>query len=72
MPRLLALVIHALWEGSDQAPLIMPASVPLAESAVGIELARHLKDTWKPILDADADVSATRASRQTDELIHVA
>jgi predicted AAA+ superfamily ATPase len=53
--RLLALVIHALWESGDQAPLIMPASVALAESDAGTELAHHLEDTWKPILDADVD-----------------
>jgi predicted AAA+ superfamily ATPase len=53
--RLMAAVIHALWEGGDQAPLIMPASVPLAEPAVGSELTRNLDDSWKPILDADID-----------------
>ncbi|MGH9078365.1 MAG: hypothetical protein ACRDY0_13115, partial [Acidimicrobiales bacterium] len=48
-------VIHALWESGDQAPLIMPASVPLADTSVSSELTRNLEDAWKPVLDADID-----------------
>jgi predicted AAA+ superfamily ATPase len=53
--RLMATVISALWSGGDQSPLILPASVPLAESAVANELTRNLEDSWKPIIDADID-----------------
>src|SRR5205085_6353831 len=34
--RLMATVIHALWASGDQAPLILPASVPLAEPSVNV------------------------------------
>jgi len=53
--RLMATVIHALWAGQDQSPLILPASVPLSDGAVNAELTRNLEDNWKPIIDADVD-----------------
>jgi predicted AAA+ superfamily ATPase len=53
--RLMAAVIHALWEAGDQSPLILPAAVPLVEPAVAAELTRNLDDLWKPIIDADID-----------------
>jgi hypothetical protein len=51
----MATVIHALWVAGDQAPLILPASVPLSDAAVVAELTRNLDDAWKPIIDADID-----------------
>jgi len=53
--RLMNTVIHALWIGEDHSPLIMPASVPLATSAVNAELTQYLLDSWKAIIDADVD-----------------
>ncbi|MDQ6797565.1 MAG: DUF499 domain-containing protein, partial [Actinomycetota bacterium] len=53
--RLMATVIHALWAGQDQSPVILPASVPLSDPSVVSELTRNLEDNWKPILDADVD-----------------
>ena len=53
--RLMASVIHALWETGDQSPLILPSSIPLAEAAVSAELTRNLDDQWKPIIDHDID-----------------
>jgi hypothetical protein len=53
--RLMNAVIHALWVGGDQSPLIMPASVPLATAAVNAELTQYLLDSWKTIIDADVD-----------------
>ncbi len=53
--RLMAAVVHALWAGGDQSPLILPASVPLDDAAVAAELTRNLEDSWKPIIDADID-----------------
>lgn len=57
--RLMAGVIHALWEAGDPAPLIMAASVPLADTAVSSELTRNLEDAWKPVIDADIDGPAS-------------
>lgn len=53
--RLMSTVIHALWTGEDAAPLIMPASIPLATSNVNSELTGYLQDFWKTIIDADVD-----------------
>jgi predicted AAA+ superfamily ATPase len=53
--RLMAAVVHALWAGGDQSPLILPASVPIDDAAVAAELTRNLEDRWKPIIDADID-----------------
>lgn len=53
--RLMSTVIHALWEGGDMSPLIMPASIPLAHQKVNPELVQYLPDQWKGVIDADVD-----------------
>lgn len=53
--RLMNTVVHALWQGEDASPLIMPGSIPLATSAVNCELTQYLPDSWKSIIDADVD-----------------
>ncbi|MBW3642892.1 MAG: DUF499 domain-containing protein [Actinobacteria bacterium] len=65
--RLMATVIHALWAGQDQSPLILPASVPLSDPAVVAELTRNLEDNWKPIIDADVDGSGSLPRALDDE-----
>ena len=51
--RLMATVIYALWISGDRSPMVLPASVPLDSAKVFDELANHLDDAWKPIVDAD-------------------
>jgi hypothetical protein len=53
--RLLAKVIHRLWESQDGGLLIMPASVPMDDHAVKSELTRYLPDVWEPIISQDVD-----------------
>ena len=53
--RLMAAVIHSLWEKGDRSPLILPASLPLDDSRVQFELTRYLSDNWAPILERDVD-----------------
>ena len=53
--RLMNAVIHALWRGEDQAPLIMPGSIPLSVASVNAELTQYLQDSWKAVIDADVD-----------------
>jgi predicted AAA+ superfamily ATPase len=53
--RLMAAVIHNLWERQDGGLLIMPASVGLDESTVQQELTRYLEEPWAPIIDMDVD-----------------
>ncbi|MGH8933127.1 MAG: Swt1 family HEPN domain-containing protein [Egibacteraceae bacterium] len=40
--RLMAAVVHELWERNDSSLLIMPATVPIDAPAVGSELTRYL------------------------------
>jgi hypothetical protein len=53
--RLMAAVIHALWERQDASLLILPASVPIDEPAVQFELTRYLEDPWAPVIEKDVD-----------------
>jgi predicted AAA+ superfamily ATPase len=58
--RLVATVVYALWISGDRSPVILPASIPLDNAKVFDELANHLDDSWKPIVDADvADQTST-------------
>ena len=53
--RLMAAVIHSLWERGDRNPLIMPANLPIDDPRVRDELTRYLPDQWKPIIEKDVD-----------------
>jgi predicted AAA+ superfamily ATPase len=53
--RLMAVVIHELWERDDAGLLIMPASVPIDAPAVQAELTRYLEEGWTPVIEADVD-----------------
>ncbi|MCC7078886.1 MAG: DUF499 domain-containing protein [Acidimicrobiia bacterium] len=53
--RLMAGVIHQLWESGDQSPLIMPASVPIAAPTVQEELNNYLEENWPPVIETDVD-----------------
>jgi len=53
--RLMASVIHSLWESGDRSPLIMPSTIPVDDARVLPELTRYLADNWTPIIDADVD-----------------
>lgn len=53
--RLMAAVIHSLWEKGDRNPLIMPANIPIDDPRVRDELTRYLSDHWKPIIEKDID-----------------
>lgn len=53
--RLMASVIHTLWDRDDRSLLIMPASIPMDDPAVQYELTRYLEDTWQPVIEKDVD-----------------
>lgn len=53
--RLMASVIHALWERQDSNLLIMPATVPMDDPRVQFELTRYMEDQWAPVIDGDVD-----------------
>ncbi|MCZ7645664.1 MAG: Swt1 family HEPN domain-containing protein [Planctomycetota bacterium] len=53
--RLMAAVIHSLWEKGDRNPLIMPANIPIDDPRVQFELTRYLSDNWVPVIAKDVD-----------------
>jgi hypothetical protein len=53
--RLMAAVVHELWERSDANLLIMPATVPIDAPRVSSELTRYLEDGWIPVIESDVD-----------------
>ena len=53
--RLMAAVIHSLWEKGDRSPLILPANISIDDSRVQFELTRYLSDNWVPVIEKDVD-----------------
>ena len=53
--RLMAAVIHSLWDKGDRNPLILPSTVPIDDPRVQFELTRYLSDNWTPIIERDVD-----------------
>jgi predicted AAA+ superfamily ATPase len=53
--RLMASVIHSLWEKGDRNPLILPSTIPIDDGRVQAELTRYLSDNWAPIIEKDVD-----------------
>ena len=53
--RLMATVIHSLWEKGDRNPLIMPGNIAVDDQRVQFELTRYLSDNWVPVIEKDVD-----------------
>lgn len=53
--RLMAAVIHSLWEKGDRNPLILPSTIPIDDPRVQFELTRYLSDNWVPVIAKDVD-----------------
>jgi hypothetical protein len=53
--RLMAAVIHSLWERQDSNLLIMPGTIPVDDTLVQFELTRYLEDHWVPVIEKDVD-----------------
>ena len=53
--RLMAAVIHSLWERGDRNPLILPANIAIDDRRVQFELTRYLSDNWVPVIEKDVD-----------------
>jgi predicted AAA+ superfamily ATPase len=58
--RLMATVIHRLWQDNDQALLILPCSIPLWAATVRNEVLRYLPENWPAIVDTDIDGEEAR------------
>lgn len=66
--RLMAAVIHRLWQDDDRSLLIMPGTIPLYAPEVKSELLRYLPEGWTPIVDADVDGIDSRPLMQDNEV----
>jgi predicted AAA+ superfamily ATPase len=53
--RLMAAVIHSLWDREDKSVLILPANVPVDEPRVQSELTRYLPEGWDTVIEKDVD-----------------
>lgn len=53
--RLMAKVIHSLWDRGDKNLLIMPASMSMDHAQVQSELTRYLEVSWVPVIEKDVD-----------------
>ena len=53
--RLMASVIHSLWEKGDRNPLILPGNLSIDDPRVQFELTRYLPDNWVPVIEKDVD-----------------
>lgn len=66
--RLMAAVIHSLWEKGDRNPLILPANIAIDDLRVQSELTRYLTDNWVPIIEKDVDGVSSLPLRLDGEL----
>lgn len=53
--RLIAKVIHTLWERDDRSLMILPSSVPVDAPDVLTELTWYLPPNWTPVIEKDID-----------------
>ncbi|MGZ8996078.1 MAG: ATP-binding protein [Rhodospirillales bacterium] len=53
--RLMAAVIYALWEREDRGLVILPASIPIDNSADQFELVRYLDSAWDAVIAHHVD-----------------
>lgn len=53
--RLMAAVIHSLWEKGDRNALILPANISIDDKRVQSELTRYLPEHWVPVIEKDVD-----------------
>lgn len=53
--RMMSAVVHSLYSAGDDAPLIMPGSMPLSDPSVRDEVTAYLDDAWRSIIETDVD-----------------
>jgi predicted AAA+ superfamily ATPase len=66
--RLMAAVIHSLWEKGDRNPLILPCSIPIDDPRVQFELTRYLSENWVPVIEKDVDGPVSLPARLDGEV----
>lgn len=55
-------IIHELWTSNDSSPLILPGNVPLEADTVSSSLTQYLRDSWKPVIEADISGAGSTAA----------
>ena len=53
--KLMAKIIHRLWQSGNNDPLIMPGSLPLYDAEVRNEVIYYLPQGWDPVIERDVD-----------------
>ena len=53
--RLMALVIHRLWQQGERSLMILPGNVPLDDARVQAELRNYLGESWEAIMNQEVD-----------------
>ena len=53
--KLMAKVIHRLWQDDNRDLLLMPGSTPLYDATVRAEMLNYLPPGWDPVLERDVD-----------------
>jgi len=66
--RLMAAVIHSLWEKGDKNLLILPANISIDDPRVQFELTRYLSDNWVPVIEKDVDGPSSLPLRLDSEV----
>jgi predicted AAA+ superfamily ATPase len=66
--RLMASVIHSLWEKGDKTPLILPANIAIDDPRVQFEMTRYLSDNWPPVIEKDVDGPSSLPLRTDGEV----
>ena len=66
--RLMAAVIHSLWEKGDKNPLILPANISIDDARVQSEMTRYLSDNWVPVIEKDVDGPSSLPLRLDSEV----
>lgn len=68
--RLMAKMIHHLWARGDQAPLILPGTLPLDAPDLKPDFTHYLPDGWDAVLDSDVDGINSRPFHLDAKEIH--
>lgn len=58
--RMMAAIVHELWERQDGSLLIMPSTVPMDSTDVRFEVTRYLPEGWGAVVDKDIDGAQSR------------
>lgn len=65
--KLMAKVIHRLWQNGNQDLMILPSSIPLDDSETRNELTYYLGVGWDPVVEKDIDGDRAETSKLEDE-----